>query len=152
MCVMHVSVISFSSPNQFSKLLLIWLHVRLPQESREAFFCKQHTHHKAKPCPQVPSESITVDKAKGLLKLPTHRYPRTAFRDPIIEVLSHVRFFAALSTVAHQAPHSSGFSLQEYWCAPPFPSPGHLPNPGIKPASPALQVGSLRLSHQGRSL
>ena len=85
MCVMHVSVISFSSPNQFSKLLLIWLHVRLPQESREAFFCKQHTHHKAKPCPQVPSESITVDKAKGLLKLPTHRYPRTAFRDPIID-------------------------------------------------------------------
>ena len=30
-----------------------------------------------------------------------------------------------------------------------FPSPGDLPNPGIKPWSPTLQVESLRLSHQG---
>ena len=27
-------------------------------------------------------------------------------------------------------------------CAP-FPSPGDLPNPGLKPGSPALQAGSL---------
>ena len=31
-----------------------------------------------------------------------------------------------------------GFSRQEYWSGVPFPSPGHLPNPGIEPASPAL--------------
>ena len=31
----------------------------------------------------------------------------------------------------------------------PFPSPGDLPDPGIEPASPALQVDSLLLSHQG---
>ena len=31
-----------------------------------------------------------------------------------------------------------GFSRQEYWTGLPFPSPGDLPNPGIKPASPAL--------------
>ena len=31
-----------------------------------------------------------------------------------------------------------GFPRQEYWNALPFPSPGDLPNPGIKPTSPAL--------------
>ena len=35
------------------------------------------------------------------------------------------------------------FSRQEYWNGLPFPSPGHLPDPGIKPRSPALQVGFL---------
>ena len=36
-----------------------------------------------------------------------------------------------------------GFSRQEYWSGLPFPSPGDLPNPGIKPGSPALQADSL---------
>ena len=31
-----------------------------------------------------------------------------------------------------------GFSRQEYWSGLPFPPPGDLPNPGIKPGSPAL--------------
>ena len=35
------------------------------------------------------------------------------------------------------------FSRQEYWSGLPFPSPGDLPDPGIKPGSPALQAGSL---------
>ena len=39
---------------------------------------------------------------------------------------------------AHQAPPSMGFSRQEYWSGSPFPSPGDLPNPGIKHGSPAL--------------
>ena len=34
-------------------------------------------------------------------------------------------------------------SRQEYWSGLPFPSPGDLPNPGIKPEAPALQVTSL---------
>ena len=45
--------------------------------------------------------------------------------------------------VAHQAPLSMGFSRQEYWSGLPCPSPGVLPDAGIKPRSPALQVGSL---------
>ena len=44
-------------------------------------------------------------------------------------------------TVARQAPQSMGFSRQEYWRGLPFPSPGDLPNPGVKPASPALAGG-----------
>ena len=40
-------------------------------------------------------------------------------------------------TVAHQTPLSMGFSRQEYWSGLPCPPPGDLPNPGIKPMSPA---------------
>ena len=52
-------------------------------------------------------------------------------------------------TTAYQAPLSMGFPRQEYWHGLSFPSLGKLPDPGIKSASPALQVDSLRLSHQG---
>ena len=41
-------------------------------------------------------------------------------------------------TVAHQSLLSIGFSRQEYWSGLPFPSPGDLPDPGIKPTSPVL--------------
>ena len=44
------------------------------------------------------------------------------------------------------------FSRQEYWSGLPFPTPGDLPDPGIKPGSPespALLVDSLLLSYQG---
>ena len=46
-------------------------------------------------------------------------------------------------TVAHQAPPSIGFSRQGYWSGLPLPSPGDLPDPGIKPRSPTLQADSL---------
>ena len=45
--------------------------------------------------------------------------------------------------VACQPPLSMEFSRQEYWSGLPFPSPGGLPNPGIKPDLPALQADSL---------
>ena len=51
-------------------------------------------------------------------------------------------------TVAYKAPLSMGFPRQEYWSGLPFPSPGNLPDPGIKPRSPAFQVDS-SLSHEG---
>ena len=51
--------------------------------------------------------------------------------------------FATPWTVAHQTLLSMGFSRQEYWNELPFPSPGDLPDPGIEPWSPALQVNSL---------
>ena len=41
-------------------------------------------------------------------------------------------------TVARKTPRSIGFSRQECWSALPFPSPGHFPDLGIKPKSPAL--------------
>ena len=44
-----------------------------------------------------------------------------------------------------------GFSRQEYWSGLPYPPPGDLPNPGIKPRSPTLQVDFL-LSEPPRKL
>ena len=46
-------------------------------------------------------------------------------------------------TVARQAPLPMGFSRQGYWSGLPFPSPGDLPDPGIRPGSPALQADSI---------
>ena len=43
-----------------------------------------------------------------------------------------------------------GFSGQDYWSGLPFPSPGDLPDPGIKPSSPALQVDSLPSEPPGK--
>ena len=57
--------------------------------------------------------------------------------------LSCVQLFVTSWTVAHQAPPSMGFSRQEYWSGLPFPSPGDLPHPGIKPRSPTLQADAL---------
>ena len=55
-----------------------------------------------------------------------------------LKSLSHVRLLAIPWTVAYQAPPSMEFSRQEYWSGLLFPSPGDLPDPGIKPRSPAL--------------
>ena len=57
---------------------------------------------------------------------------------------------ATLWTVAHQAPLSIGFSRQKYWSGLPFPSPEGLPDPGIEPRSPALQIGSEPTELQGK--
>ena len=43
-----------------------------------------------------------------------------------------------------------GFSRQEDWNGLPFPFPGDLPNPGIEPGSPALQVDSLLAEPPGK--
>ena len=64
-----------------------------------------------------------------------------------VQSLSCVRLFVTPWTVAYQAPLSMASSRQEYWSALPFPSPGDLPNPGIKLVSPAWQVDSSPLSH-----
>ena len=60
-----------------------------------------------------------------------------------VKSLSCVRLFLTPWTVAHQAPPSMEFSRQEYWSGLPFPSPRDLPNPGIKPVSPALWADTL---------
>ena len=57
--------------------------------------------------------------------------------------LSRVQLFATPWTVAHQVPPFMEFSRQEYWSGLPFPSPGDLPDPGIKPRSLELQADAL---------
>ena len=53
----------------------------------------------------------------------------------ILSRFSRVQLFVTLWTVAHQASLSMGFSRQEYWSGLPCPSPGDLPDTGIKPTS-----------------
>ena len=48
------------------------------------------------------------------------------------------------------APLSMGFSRQKYWSELPFPSPGDLLNPGIKPGSPVLRTDSLPSELSGK--
>ena len=43
------------------------------------------------------------------------------------------------------------FSGPEYWSGQPFPSPRDLPDPGIEPRSPALQVDSLPAELSGKA-
>ena len=64
--------------------------------------------------------------------------------------LSRVQLFVTPWTAAYQAPPSMGFSRQEYCSGLPFFSPGDLPNPGIKPRSPALKADALTSKPPGK--
>ena len=66
-------------------------------------------------------------------------YPSTYIYQ--LSALSYVQLFVILEAVACQTPLSVAFSRQEYWSGLPFPFPGNLPNPGVKPMSPALAGG-----------
>ena len=63
-----------------------------------------------------------------------HSHPGRKVRK--VKSLCRVRLFATPWIVASQASLPMGFSRQEYWSGLPFPSPGDLPDPGIKPGSP----------------
>ena len=70
----------------------------------------------------------------------------------VVYLLNHVWHFV---TVVHQAPLFMGFPRQEYWSGLPFPPPGVLPDPGIKPTfpmSPVLQVDSLSTEPSGKPI
>ena len=68
-----------------------------------------------------------------------------------MKVAQSCPLFVTPCTVAEQAPLSLAFSRPEYWSGLPFPSSGDLPNPGIKPSSPALQADSLLSELPGKS-
>ena len=53
----------------------------------------------------------------------------------MLSLFSHISLFAALWSVALQAPLSMGFSRQEPWSRLPCPPPGHLPDLGMEPTS-----------------
>ena len=70
-----------------------------------------------------------------------HPFCSSLFPPPLwvcAQLLSHVWPFATLWTIVHQALQFMGFLRQEYWSGLPFPSPGYLPNPGIKLVSLAF--------------
>ena len=100
-----------------------------------------------------------VTKSQTLLSmhicigLSAYFLPDLLWKDPFplfnrkvkVKLLSHVRLFVTLWTGVYQAPPSMGFSRQEYWSGLPFPSPGDLPDSGIKPRSPSLEEDTFNL-------
>ena len=56
----------------------------------------------------------------------------------VLSHINHVQLFLTPWAVALQVSPSMGVPRQEYWSGLPFPSPGDLPNPGIKLKTPAL--------------
>ena len=64
-------------------------------------------------------------------------------------VLSCVQFFMTPWTVAHQAPLSMGFPMQQYFNGLPFSPPGNLPDQESNLCLLHAQAKSLPLSHQG---
>ena len=66
----------------------------------------------------------------------------------LLSRFSHVRFFATLWTVAHQAPLSMGFSRQKYWNGLPCPPPGDLLDPRIEPQSFVSCISKWILYHK----
>ena len=84
----------------------------------------------------------------------TNSYSRvlstTCMHACVLSRFSHVWLFVTLWPVACQAPLSTGLSRQEYWSGLPGPPPGDLPDPGIKPRSPALQADSFTAEPPGK--
>ena len=98
------------------------------------------------------SNSYSSWTAPRIQRLGSHCSIDLSLSAPVMLCVSPsvVSDFATPCTVAHQASLSMGFSRQEYWSGLPFPSPGDLPDPGIKPRSPALEADSLPCERPGK--
>ena len=90
--------------------------------------------------PEGPEHPLatTVTPAKIVLRTLLLHCPECHSVSVVVYSFSRVWLFATPWTIACQAPLSMGFSRQEYWSGLPCPPPRDLPDPGIKPASPAL--------------
>ena len=111
-------------------------------------------------CPKIYRVSEQAENPRELMVLFQLKANRLKIQEELISqfksmcvgelsCFSCVQLFAAPWTIVCQGPLSMEFSKQEYWSGLPFPSPGDLPNPGIKPdsvASPALASGFLTIS------
>ena len=82
---------------------------------------------------------------KGSLKYTGDTHTHTG-----IKCFSCVQLFVTPWTITYQAPPTIGFSRQEHWSGVPFTSSGDLPDPGIKPGSPALQADALPSEPPGK--
>ena len=96
----------------------------------------------SKPCRGLSQEALAVEWEIWTL------FPGKWVK---VKSLSCVQLLATPRAVAYQAPPSTGFSRQECWSGLPFPSPGDLPNPRIKPRSPTLQADTSPSELPGKS-
>ena len=75
--------------------------------------------------------------------MPTYDFCFPVLCCVVLSRFSCSRPFVTLWTTACQDPLPMRFSRQEYWSGLPFPPPGGLPDPAIKPMSSASQANSL---------
>ena len=69
-----------------------------------------------------------------------------------VKLLSRVWLFVTPWTVAHQSPPSMEFSRQKCWSGLPFPSPGDLPDRGVKPSVSHCRQTLLPSEPPGKSI
>ena len=72
-------------------------------------------------------------------------------KDPISKFTLLISMFSLYQLLSKYRSDNMEFSRQEYWSEWPFPSPGDLPNTGIKPVLSALQA-DYPLTHQGNPI
>ena len=91
----------------------------------------------------MPANLENSAVATGLEKVSFHSIPKERqsqrmFKHCTISLISHASKVMFKILQPGQAPLSMGFPRLKHWSGLPFPSPGNLPDPGIKPASPEL--------------
>ena len=105
-----------------------------------------HSHEKFRFIPEWEGMSMQI-----ILHWPGYVSNNSSYMHA--QLLSHFQLFETLWTVARQAPLSMGFPRQGYWSGLPFPPPGDLAYPGIKPmspGSPALAGGFFQTETPGK--
>ena len=124
-------------------------------KQKETKECKKWRIHSG--LTSIPSNEITYTLEAPGKKKERQKRAEGVFKEIMAEkakwkykLLICVQLFSSPWSVAHQAPLSMGFSRQEYWSGQSFPSPGDLPDPGIKSRSPAFQVDSLPSEPSGK--
>ena len=113
-----------------------------PGSSVHGIFQARILEYVAFPSPaDLPDPGIKL----GSPALQADSLPSESWEKPLNDVTSSLLWNLLSWTVAHQAPLSVEFSRQEYWSGFPFPTPGDLPHPGIKPQVSC--IGRQILSH-----
>ena len=125
------------SPTHQQKIGLDLLSVAPPISTRSSF-------------PLSPPQSGSFHKPLILIQQRADRMKTTVTKRKKVKVKSLSHVFVTPWTGAYQSPPSVEFSRQEYWSGFPFPSPGDLPNPGIKPGCPALLADTLPSEPPGK--
>ena len=159
----HDILLDLTSNTTYSEFgLFLWPchhHHLLSPNSSVQFICSVVSdslrpcglQHARLPCPSTPeacsNKLMSIESVIPsnhlilchplLIGLKCHLPPNGSFWKWKCELLSCVWLCENMGC-SPPGPLSLGFPRQEYWSGLPFPSPGYLPDPGIKPASPVL--------------
>ena len=132
----------------------LWKNWNRKSKSKVCFWAERHGYEGVSSCTVQVWSDLPHVRGQRRLFWPTQA--NIGLPESLVaaaQSLNCVWLFAAPWAVACQAPLSMGFLRQEYWSGLPFPTPGNLPAPGIKPTSlvsPALQASFLWLLPPGK--